>query len=102
MTGSGRTLVAVMAVGALLVLPLEGTAQTSQESSESTAPDRDYTVLAGVGNGLGWFGAQAEKYFASDRVSVFGGLGYTPGDRLDNTGVTGAVGVRGYTDGDHH
>lgn len=106
MTASARTVGTVMlAMAVWLASPEPAAAQTSEESSESSAPDRDYTVLAGVGNDMGWFGAQAEKYFEGGRLSIFGGLGYTPGDRgddLDNTGVTGAVGVRGYTGGDHH
>ncbi len=41
-------------------------------------PPRWFTLLTGVGNSVGWFGAQGERYFVGDRLSVFGGLGYTP------------------------
>lgn len=100
MNTCGRTIViAVLAAMMLVALPARGAAQTSRESPE---PDRDYTVLAGVGNALGWLGVQVEKYFAGDRLSIFGGLGYTPGTPLDSTGLTAAAGVRGYTAGDRH
>ena len=61
------------------------------------------TVTAGVGNAMGWFGAQAERYFSHGRLSAFGGLGYTPRvDAFDPEGVTLAAGVRGYTAGLKH
>ena len=52
---------------------------------------------------MGWFGAQAERYFTHGRLSAFGGLGYTPRvDAFDPEGVTLAAGVRGYTAGLKH
>jgi hypothetical protein len=63
---------------------------------------RGVTVLTGVGNSLGWFGAQGERYFAGDRMSLFAGLGYTPDVDGNPSGVTLASGLRGYTRGDKH
>ena len=61
------------------------------------------TVTAGVGNAMGWFGVQAERYFSHGRLSAFGGLGYMPRvDAFDPEGVTLAAGVRGYTAGLKH
>ncbi len=72
-------------------------------AAQAEAPGpRRYTVLTGVGNSLGWFGGQAERYFAGDRLSIFGGLGYTP--PLDGipSGVTVAGGARAFTGGSKH
>ena len=58
------------------------------------------TITGGIGNAMGWFGAQGESYFAHGRLSAFGGLGYTPRvDAFDPSGLTVAVGMRGYTGG---
>lgn len=96
-TGKARSVV-LMAAG-LLLPAVPGAAQTSEKAPPTA---RDYTVAAGVGNALGWLGVRAEAYLSGDRLSAFAGLGYTPGDRLDNTGATAALGVRGYMGGDHH
>jgi len=97
---SSRTVTVALAGVLLMALPSSVAAQ-SVDSGQ--APDRNLTLLAGVGNSLGWFGAGAEKYVAGDRLSVFGGFGYTiPDGRFDNEGVAGAVGARGFTGGDHH
>ena len=70
---------------------------------EATAPRRIATVTAGIGNTMGWLGLQGERYFANDRLSAFLGLGYTPIiDQGDPSGLTFAVGVRGYTSGVKH
>jgi hypothetical protein len=64
---------------------------------------RVVSLTAGVRNAMGWFGAQGERYFADERLSVFVGLGYTPRlDRGDPTGPTFAAGVRSYTAGVKH
>jgi hypothetical protein len=63
---------------------------------------RSVTVLTGVGNALGWFGGQAEKYFAGDRLSAFAGLGYTPPIDGIPSGLTGASGLRVFTRGVKH
>jgi len=61
------------------------------------------TVTAGVGNTMGWFGLQAERYFAQERLSAFLGAGYTPSiDQGDPSGPTFAVGLRGFTAGIKH
>jgi hypothetical protein len=52
---------------------------------------------------MGWLGLAGEKYLASERISVLGGLGYTvQADQGDASGVTMAVGARGYTPGRKH
>lgn len=64
---------------------------------------RSATVLAGAGNAMGWLGAQAELYFSGDRLSAFAGLGYTPAlGEGDPSGITGAAGLRAYTNGLRH
>jgi hypothetical protein len=69
----------------------------------SLVANRAVTVTAGVGNAMGWFGAQGERYFAKDRVSGFVGVGYTPSiDAGDPSGATFAAGVRGFTPGGKH
>jgi hypothetical protein len=74
----------------------------AQESSPGILP-RLISVTAGVGNAMGWFGAQGEHYLGDERVSVFVGLGYTPRfDQNDVRGLTFAGGLRGFTRGDKH
>ena len=51
--------------------------------AQGDAPLRVVTVTAGVGNAMGWYGAQGERYFGPDRLSAFVGAGYTPS--LDHT-----------------
>ena len=64
---------------------------------------RRFTLTSGLGNSMGWIGAQGEAYFVRDRLSLFGGLGYTPEiDGGDPTGITFAAGVRGYAGGAKH
>lgn len=79
------------------------TALPSQEPP-APPPGRVATVLAGIGNTLGWFGAQGELYFGQQaRASAFVGAGYTPAvDEGDPSGPTFAIGVRGYTRGLKH
>lgn len=80
----------------LLLLPHNMTAQEAD-------PLRVVTVTAGVGNAMGWFGAQGERYFGPDRLSVFVGAGYTPSlDQYEPSGPTFAAGLRGYTAGFKH
>ncbi|MGH7631523.1 MAG: hypothetical protein ACREOF_19475 [Gemmatimonadales bacterium] len=72
-------------------------------AAQADAPRRRrFTLLTGVGNSLGWFGAQGERYFAGDRLSVFGGLGYTPDVDANASGITVAAGLRGFTAGGKH
>ena len=75
---------------------------SAQESPPAFLP-RSVTVTAGVGNAMGWFGAQGEHYLGDERVSLFVGLGYTPRlDQNDARGLTFAGGLRGFTRGDKH
>lgn len=89
---------------ALVLLSAPSTSPAAQESPDSIhSPLRIATVAAGVGNSMGWFGAQGERYFATDRASAFLGLGYTfATEDGDPTGLTFAAGLRGYTPGLKH
>jgi hypothetical protein len=70
---------------------------------EAADPQRIATVTAGIGNTMGWLGVQGERYFAHERLSAFLGLGYTPSiDLGDPSGLTFALGVRGFTAGVKH
>ena len=65
--------------------------------------ERFLSLTAGVGNSMGWFGAQAERYFLDERLSIFVGLGYTPSlEQRDPEGPTLAAGLRTYTSGAKH
>jgi hypothetical protein len=71
--------------------------------AQAAAPLRVVTVTAGVGNAMGWYGAQAERYFGPDRLSAFVGAGYTISmDQYEPSGPTFAAGLRGYTPGFKH
>lgn len=71
--------------------------------AQAAAPVRTVTVTAGVGNSMGWYGAQAERYFGPDRFSAFIGAGYTFSmDQGEPSGLTFAGGLRGYTAGFKH
>ena len=71
--------------------------------AQGDAPLRVVTVTAGVGNAMGWYGAQGERYFGPDRLSAFVGAGYTPStDQDEPSGPTFAAGLRGYTAGFRH
>jgi hypothetical protein len=84
------------AILVLLVVPRSMPAQAA-------ASLRVVTVTAGVGNAMGWFGAQGERYFGPDRLSAFVGAGYTPSlDQGEPSGPTFAAGLRGYTAGVKH
>jgi hypothetical protein len=87
----------------LLAAALAAPASAAAQAAPGEIPEPLVTVTAGVGNAMGWFGAQAERYFTHGRLSAFGGLGYTPSvDAFDPEGVTLAAGVRGYTAGLKH
>lgn len=89
----------ITAVVALLLLGAPP-ALTGQQASD---PQRIATVTAGIGNTMGWLGLQGERYFAHERLSAFLGLGYTPSlDQGDASGLTFALGVRGFTTGVKH
>lgn len=87
------------------LFPLLASGQlTAPPTATAVAPSPPRaTLLGGLGNSLGWFGIQGEAYFVTGRLSTFAGLGYTPDlEGNDPTGLTGAVGVRGYTGGVRH
>lgn len=75
-------------------------------SAVAQEPDRDFrrfTLTAGLGNPMGWLGAQGETYFAREHLSAFLGLGYTPEFESDEaSGPTFAAGIRAYTAGARH
>ena len=77
----------------------------SQEAPLSPAPigPRKVTAVAGIGNAMGWLGAQVEHYFAREQFSAFAGFGYTLADvEGDPAGATFAAGARGFTAGLKH
>ena len=90
-------------IPAALMLTLAAPPHAQAQAAPGEIPEPLVTVTAGVGNAMGWFGAQAERYVTHGRLSVFGGLGYTPSvDAFDPEGLTLAAGVRGYTAGLKH
>lgn len=87
----------------VLTLLLLVSAPLAAVGQESPVPKRVATLMAGVGNVMGWFGLHGEGYFARERLSGFGGLGYTPSvDPGNPSGLTFAVGLRGFTPGIKH
>ena len=88
----------------LLVLMFAPPSAGGQETAAvPQIPRRVATLTAGIGNVMGWFGLNAEGYFARERLSGFMGLGYTPSiERGDPSGLTFAVGLRGFTAGIKH
>ena len=94
------------AIRCLLLIAMGLTSSTldaAQVGTPSPIPLPVATITGGIGNAMGWFGAQGEGYFAHGRLSVFGGVGYTPAvDDFDPSGLTVAAGLRGYTGGRKH
>ncbi len=88
----------------LLTAPTEDYKSVKARTAADPLPkQRVVTATVGIGNAMGWFGGQAEKYLGAGTVSLFGGLGYTPPiDAGDAHGVTAAVGMRAYTSGFRH
>lgn len=94
-----------MRIAALLstLVCLASPAIAQRAEPGAPTPLRATTLVAGAGNAMGWLGLQGEKYLGNDRVSLFGGVGYTPSTRPgDANGVSVAAGVRGYTPGIRH
>jgi hypothetical protein len=87
---------------AILVLALAHSPLAAQKLADSTRPTRRATVTGGMGNSMGWYGVQGERYFAGERLSGFLGLGYTPSTDGSDSGPTFASGVRGFTGGFKH
>ncbi|MGE0555091.1 MAG: hypothetical protein AB7R55_16800 [Gemmatimonadales bacterium] len=72
-------------------------------SPSSAAWGQQLTALGGIGNSLGWLGAQLERTTTSGRIGGFVGLGYIPEiDEGDPKGPALAAGLRGYTRGRVH
>jgi hypothetical protein len=96
--------VSVRRFAVMVILIFGSPSIAAQESAEAPrVPKRVATLTAGVGNAMGWFGLQAERYLARERLSAFLGAGYTPSlDPGDPSGPTFAAGVRGYTVGFKH
>lgn len=75
----------------------------SAVAQETERDLRRFTLTAGLGNPMGWVGAQGEAYFAREHLSAFLGLGYTPEfERDEPSGPTFAAGGRAYTSGARH
>lgn len=90
---------------ALLVLALASplSAQWDPDGISKSPFSPQFSVTTGVGQSVGWLGLQAEKYFRSGRLSVFGGMGYNPiSDPGGHIGFTFAGGFRGFTPGTKH
>jgi hypothetical protein len=87
----------------LLAAPAVLGAQEEMDTPRPYPGQRLATLTAGVGNALGWFGVQGERYLLDERVSLFVGVGYTPElDQGDPTGPTFAGGIRSFTGGISH
>jgi len=91
---------ALVSLGALLIVPTALCAQDSEERLPT--PERSFSALAGFGGGFGWAGFQGEAYFAKERLSVFGGLGYSPVVGDNKPGPIFAGGLRGYLSRSQH
>ena len=85
-----------------LVLLMAATAAAQTGAPAAAPASRKATVLGGIGNSMGWLGAQVEGYFADGRASVFGGLGYSPEIDRSWSGIAVAAGVRVFTRGEKH
>jgi hypothetical protein len=92
------------AVSALFVALAISSPLVAQTWSDSRPiGQRRYTATAGVGNSLGWFGVQGERYLLDERLSIFLGVGYTPSVEVaDPYGPTFALGIRSFTKGLKH
>lgn len=88
----------------LLLLPSLPLALPAQDTpAPMNSAERFVSLTAGVGNSMGWFGVQGERYLADERISIFLGLGYTPRlDQGDATGPAFAAGIRTFTAGTKH
>jgi hypothetical protein len=86
-----------------LLVGLAGVASAQEAPARPYPGPRLVSLTAGVGNAMGWLGAQGERYLLDERLSVFVGVGYTPQiDPGDPTGPTFAAGLRSFTSGLKH
>jgi len=98
--GKNDRLAAVVLISGVISAPC--LAQERLPDPEVGPKSRTVSLVAGLGNSVGGFGASIEKYFAQTRLSAFVGLGYIPEVDDYPSGVAGAVGIRGYTGGRKH
>ena len=83
-------------VGVFLSVDVESVvAQLTDTTNQDSSRIRKATLSAGIGNTYGWFGLTGEYYFLESRLSLVGGLGYTPDD-IDEGGVAVALATRWY------
>lgn len=86
MSLQGGVVASLMMSSLCLAVPCPG-AETS-----SSAPL--FSLTGGVGNSLGWFGVQGERYLRAGRFSIFGGVGYA--SNLDEPpDISGTIAVAG-------
>lgn len=88
----------------LMLLPSLPALLAAQDApAPAFSTERIVSLTAGIGNSMGWFGVQGERYLADERLSIFVGLGYAPRlERGDRTGPSFAAGVRSFTAGRRH
>lgn len=89
----------------VLVLALAISPSLLAQSGNGTRAigQRRYTATAGVGNSMGWFGVQGERYLLDERLSIFAGLGWAPSvDPGKRDRPAFAAGIRSFTSGIKH
>lgn len=89
--------------------PLPGQTPADGGPDDQRPPARGASLLLNLENTLvdtppGWIGVQGEVHLADERLSAFGSLGFTPAilEVGDPSGLSYAVGARGYTRGRRH
>ena len=88
---------------ALLCLSIVALPLGAQVNTPTPVAPRTTTVVAGLGNTLGWFGGRAERHLGGERWSVLVGVGVTPSlDDGAEAKLTFAAGARRYTAGRRH
>jgi hypothetical protein len=87
------------AIGLVLLLMSTAPAEAGN-AVQAAAATRRATLLFGWGTSVAGFGAGAEAYLASSRVSLFGALGYVPWP--GGSSVAAAGGARVFTSGRRH
>jgi hypothetical protein len=87
------------AVGVVVILMSTSPSEADDAVQEGEAARRA-SVLCGWGTSVAGFGASAEAYLASSRVSLFGALGYVPWP--GGSSIAAAGGARVFTNGRRH
>jgi hypothetical protein len=94
---------APLVLAPLLLLSIAQSLPGQSWSGARPLGERRYTATAGVGNSMGWFGVQGERYLLDERLSIFAGLGWAPSlDPGDGAGPAFAAGLRSFTSGARH